>query len=247
MPWRGETDPYRVLVSEVMLQQTQVSRVMEKYKEFISVFPNIKSLAQSPLSKVLVTWQGLGYNRRAKFLHQFAKEVVSKHRGKVPSDYDVLLTLPGIGKGTAGSVSVFAFNLPVVFIETNIRRVFIHEFFLKKNIVSDSEIIPLVEQTLDQRHPREWYYALMDYGAYLKSQIDNPNKKSKHYTRQSKFEGSNREVRGAIVKYLTKYPKVTDKHLMKVLGFNQDRFQIAFKGLLREGIVVNHKGYISLQ
>lgn len=246
MPWRGEKSPYKVLVSEIMLQQTQVSRVTEKYREFLKRFPVIQSLANAKLSEVIIVWQGLGYNRRARFLHEFAKEVVAKHKGKIPSDYDQLLSLPGIGKGTAGSLSAFAFNLPVVFIETNIRRVYIHQFFPKKETVSDSELLPLIEQTLDTSNPREWYYALMDYGVYLKSQVPNPNVRSKHYVKQSKFDGSNREVRGAIVRFLTKQTKVGKISLHKALGFELPRFETALSGLMEEGLVIQNKGDILL-
>jgi A/G-specific adenine glycosylase len=238
MPWRGEKSPYKVLVSEIMLQQTQVSRVTIKYKEFLKEFPTLESLAKAPLGKVLTAWQGLGYNRRAKCLHSFAKEVVEKHKGKIPKDYQTLLFLPGIGKGTAGSLSAFAFNLPIAFIETNIRRVYIHHFFKDKTDVSDGEILPLVEQTLDTKNPREWYYALMDYGAYLKTQIPNPNIKSKHYIKQSKFEGSNREVRGAIIKFLSKNKKGNREKMMKELGFESERFEKAFEGLIQEKFVI---------
>lgn len=246
MPWRGEKDPYKVLVSEIMLQQTQVSRVTEKYKEFLHKFPTIKSLAEAKLSEVIIVWQGLGYNRRARFLHEFARKVVQSHKGYIPSDHEQLLSLPGIGKGTAGSLSAFAFNLPVVFIETNIRRVYIHQFFPKKEIVTDTELLPIIEQTLDQKNPREWYYALMDYGAYLKTQVPNPNVKSKHYIKQSKFEGSNREVRGAIVRYLTQHTKISKKTLSTNLGFESIRFERALSGLIQEGLVIQNKGDILL-
>lgn len=262
MPWRGEKNPYRVLVSEIMLQQTQVSRVTKKYKEFLQTFPTLESLAKAPLGKVLTVWQGLGYNRRAKYLHNFAKEVVKNYRGKIPSDYEALLSLPGIGKGTAGSLSAFAFNLPVAFIETNIRRVYIHHFFPSQTNVSDTEILEIVQATLPKnlypvgnRSPeatassygaREWYYALMDYGAYLKTQIPNPNVKSKHYTKRSKFEGSNREVRGAIIKFLSNNTKGNRKKIMRELGFERERFETALRGLIQEGLVIQNKDDILL-
>ena len=246
MPWRGEKDPYKVLVSEIMLQQTQVSRVTDKYQEFLRVFPTVKSLSKAPLSQVLGVWQGLGYNRRARFLHELAKEVLGNYKGVIPSDYNQLLSLPGIGKGTAGSLSAFAFNIPVVFIETNIRRVYIHHFFPKKDAISDNELYPLIEQTVDTGKPREWYYALMDYGAFLKGQVENPNKKSKHYTKQSKFEGSNREVRGAIVKHLTKHQKGDVRNLAQTLGFSIERFEKALAGLHREHIIIIKKNTIVL-
>jgi len=246
MPWRGEKDSYKVLVSEIMLQQTQVSRVLIKYKEFLKAFPTLKKLSKSSLGDVLKAWQGLGYNRRARFLHTFAKEVVANHNGKIPQEREVLLTLPGIGKATAGSLSAFAFNLPVPFIETNIRRVYIHHFFKNKADVTDAEILPLVVQTLDIVSPREWYYALMDYGSEVSKKIVNPNRKSKHYTKQSKFEGSNREVRGAILKIAMKEEALTKVKLIKLLSFEQKRIETALAGLLAEGLMVEKKGGIVL-
>ncbi len=246
MPWRGEEDPYKVLVSEIMLQQTQVARVTLKYAEFLKKFPTLGSLAKASLSDVLKVWQGLGYNRRARFLHEFAKEVVKNHKGKVPSDYEILLTLPGIGKGTAGSLSAFAFNLPVAFIETNIRRVYIHHFFKDKESVADAEILPIVEATVDEVNPQEWYYALMDYGVHLKGKVKNPNQRSKHYAKQSKFEGSNREVRGGIIKELTVVGGQSLVTLRKKLKFDAKRFDTALKGLIKEGFVIQKGTSITL-
>ncbi|MEK6794327.1 MAG: A/G-specific adenine glycosylase, partial [Spirochaetota bacterium] len=126
LPWRHTHDPYRILVSEIMLQQTQIPRVIEKYGQFIHRFGTIRSLAKAPLSTCLTAWQGLGYNRRAVFLHRLAKEVVRAHSGEIPRSVEALETLPGIGHYTARAVCAFAFNIPSVFIETNIRSVFIH-------------------------------------------------------------------------------------------------------------------------
>lgn len=246
MSWRGVSDPYRVLVSEVMLQQTQVTRVTQKYTEFIKKFPNFKTLSNVPLSEVLSVWSGLGYNRRAKFLHDLSKAVMREHKGKLPSTYDELLALPGIGKGTAGSLQAFAFNIPSVFIETNIRRVFIYFFFQNRSDVLDSDILTLVAQTVDEKNPREWYYALMDYGAYLKILDINPNTKSKHYIKQSVFKGSNREVRGAIVRLLTKNKKGNRKKIMEKLGFEEGRFEKALNGLIKEGVLIIKKDIISI-
>jgi A/G-specific adenine glycosylase len=237
MPWRGDKEPYRILVSEIMLQQTQVSRVLEYYPRFLKAFPTIKSLSRASLKDVLLLWQGLGYNRRAKFLHRLAQEVMERFEGTIPSNYTDLLDLPGIGEGTAGSLSAFAFNKPVVFIETNIRRVFIHSFFKNRDDISDSEIFPLIAQTLPHSKAREWYFALMDYGAYLKGSVSNPNRKSKHYIKQSKFKGSNREVRGMILRYLTQHKKLKEDDGANVLGISSERFSQALHGLLLEGFV----------
>ena len=127
--WRDNPDPYQVFVSEVMLQQTQTQRVIEKFAEFIERFPSFQVLADAPLVAVLATWQGLGYNRRGRFLHQAAQKIVTDHGGILPDNTVLLEELPGIGPATAASLAAFAYNRPTVFIETNIRAVYIHFFF----------------------------------------------------------------------------------------------------------------------
>ncbi len=122
---------------------------------------------------------------------------------------------PGIGPGTAGSIAAFAFNKPVVFIETNIRRVFIHHFFPDAEAVDDAELYPLIEAALDKTNPREWYYALMDYGAFLATTVSNPNRRSQHYTRQSKFEGSDRQIRGELIRILLEFPVLTAEDILR--------------------------------
>lgn len=206
-PWRMSRDPYHILVSEIMLQQTQTERVAQKYEQFITEFPDFSTLACAPLQKVLSVWQGLGYNRRAISLKTIARTVMEEFGACLPPDVELLKTLPGIGQATASAICAFAFNKPTVFIETNIRRVFIHFFFPHRDMVKDAEILPLVEMTLDKSNPREWYYALMDYGVMLKkelhlTQLRNPNRRSAHYQLQSPFEGSNRQIRGMILKTL---------------------------------------------
>jgi len=204
LPWRKEINPYRVLVSEYMLQQTQVSRVIDKYNEWLRSFPTIFDLSSAPFEKVLTIWSGLGYNRRAKYIHTAAQLFVQKHRGIIPNDYDVLITTPGVGNATEQPIRCYALNEPVVFIETNIRTVYIHNFFPKSTEVSDKDLLPLIEKTLDKKNPREWYWALMDYGNYLKTTFKNPSRKSKHYVKQSKFEGSVRKTRGEILAEILK-------------------------------------------
>ena len=205
LPWRQTTDPYRILVSEIMLQQTQVSRVIEKYKEFLKVFPTAQALARAPQAEVLKHWSGLGYNRRARFLHQCAKEIVSLK--KFPIDVVALEKLPGIGHYTARAVATFAYNQAHVFVETNIRTVYVYHFFPKRDQVSDDEIVKKVEKTLDRKNPRAWYAALMDYGTYLKSQGIKTHRQSSTYTKQPAFVGSNRRVRGLVMKALLEEPR----------------------------------------
>lgn len=233
LPWRRTIDPYHILVSEIMLQQTQVDRVVLKYETFIKKYPTARKLATAPLSDVLRVWQGLGYNRRAKMLHTAAKEIVQVHAGKVPHDYTTLITLPGIGPYTARAVLAFAFNTPGVVVETNIRAVYIHHFFAEAENVSDSEIIPYIEATLPHKKPREWYSALMDYGTHIKATTQNPSRRSRHYARQKPFKGSDREIRGAILKLLTRTASTLSE-----LPFDNARVREQVKALVREGMVV---------
>jgi A/G-specific adenine glycosylase len=199
MPWRKTRTPYRVLVSEIMLQQTQVARVLTKYPPFIRRFPSFRALGSASVRDVVEAWKGLGYNRRALALAETARIVTERYRGRLPRDAEALALLPGIGPATAAAILVYAFDLPVAFIETNIRRAFIHHFFPNAERVSDRQLMPFVEQALDRRRPREWHYALMDYGAMLGKLADNPNTRSASYHRQAAFEGSLRQLRGRVL------------------------------------------------
>jgi len=202
LPWRHTRDAYEILVSEVMLQQTQVARVLQKYQPFLRSFPTVEALGAAAVGEVLTSWSELGYNRRASWLHEMARIVVYRHQGRVPASADALLLLPGVGRATAAAVCVFAFDQPQVFIETNIRSAFIHFFFPGPERVADADILPLVEATLDQRRPRDWYYALMDYGAWVKKTDNNPSRRSRHYAVQAPFAGSRRELRAQVLKAL---------------------------------------------
>jgi A/G-specific adenine glycosylase len=202
LPWRKTYDPYEILVSEVMLQQTQVARVITKYSSFLSLFPELGVLAAAPLRTVLAAWQGLGYNRRALALHRTAQTICSEHHGRFPRSAAELQRLPGIGPATAAAVCVFAYGLPLVFIETNIRSAFLHYFFRDCSEVPDTDILPLVEITLDRDNPRDWYYALMDYGSWVKRTQPNPSRRSKHHTTQTPFEGSHRQIRAQVLRVL---------------------------------------------
>jgi len=209
LPWRKTHNPYHVLVSEIMLQQTQVERVTDFYRRFLQQFPTVSALADAPRSEVLRAWQGLGYNRRAKFLHEAAQVIVKKHKGKMPRKVYEMEQLPGVGPYTARAVAAFAYNEPEVFIETNIRTVFLHHCFARaKKPISDKKILPLIAYALAQSalSPRDFYAALMDYGTELKRHGVRLNTKSAHYVRQSKFEGSRRQVRGGIIRALLKGP-----------------------------------------
>lgn len=237
LPWRKTRDPYKIFVSEVMLQQTRVESVIPKYERFIAVFPDFKTLANAPLRKILALWKGLGYNRRALYLQKSAETIVREYYGNLPSDPVALVKLPGIGSATAASIAAFAFNAPAVFIETNIRRTFIHHFFPGRSDVGDEELEPLVARTLDREHPRAWYNALMDYGAMLKTSVPNPNRRSRVYIKQAKFTGSNREIRGKILAALLARPRQTAEAVAAAVGFSQPRVGRCLKRLRSEGML----------
>jgi len=246
LPWRKTTDPYAILISEIMLQQTQVSRVIEKYELFLCTFPNIESLAQAPLREVLSVWQGLGYNRRALVLKKLADMVVTQFDGKIPANAEGLKKLPGIGEATAHAICAFAFNQPVVFAETNIRSVFIHHFFPEETKIRDAEVLPLVSQTLDSRNPRKWYWALMDYGSALKKSMANPSRSSAHYQKQSPFEGSNRQIRGRILQTMVKKPRISEDELIEKLPFEEKAVRSNVTQLVKEGFLLKRGAHITV-
>ena len=239
LAWRKTTDPYRILVSEVMLQQTQVERVVPKYQAFLKVFPTIQILAKAPLGEVLVIWQGLGYNRRAKMLHLCAQQIVTTHKDRFPKSEQELIALPGIGSYTARAILAFAYNQALPLIETNVRSVYIHHFFKNTEDVSDTDLVRYIVRTLDMENPREWYYALMDYGSYLKKVHGNPNTKSANYSKQSAFQGSDRQIRGAIIRLLTTQHTCTRKKMLQELSSFEDiRVDAQTQKLLVEGMIV---------
>jgi A/G-specific adenine glycosylase len=247
LPWRNTHDPYAIFVSEIMLQQTQVNRVAGYYKFFLERFPDFSSLAKANVVEVLTVWQGLGYNRRALFLKRSAEMVVEKFDGRLPPDRAALESLHGIGKGTSGSLMAFAFNKPEIFIETNIRRVFLHFFFEGKKKVTDEEIERYIEKSVDRKDPREWYWALMDYGTLLGAQAKekNPNRRSAHYKKQAAFSGSDRELRGKIVRsLLLKKSKIDERTLLTGVGASKEKFEKVIKGLYKEGFVIKEGNYL---
>ena len=245
LPWRtpalklsrGKLDPYPITVSEIMLQQTQVDRVIPKYGVWLEAFPNWQALADAPTGKILKLWQGLGYNRRALNLKRCAEAVVNEHAGQMPTGTRELLDLPGIGPYTASAIQAFAFNRPIVMIETNIRSVFIDHFFDDVEEVDDKDILPLIEEAIDHENPREWYWALMDYGAHLKKTNPNPSRRSKQHVQQSTFEGSNRQIRGAIVRFVTEAESITQAQLVKRLN-DDPRVAENITKLEQEGFLV---------
>ncbi len=269
LPWRlpeadGTFDPYKILLSEIMLQQTQVPRVTVKYQAFLDRFPTVQALAAATLGEVLVAWQGLGYNRRAKFLWQAAQKIVHDFGGNIPEDQSALESLPGVGTNTAGAIRAYAFNSPAIFIETNIRTAYIHHFFRGQIAVADADILVLLKASLSQlgkirsgsplgesgftpevtnKKPasrvsyREFYWALMDYGSYVKQTAGNASRQAKGYAKQPKFEGSSRQLRGRVLRMLVN-GKMTKGKLIAELA--DARTEAVLVGLLAEGLVRHH-------
>ncbi|MHB1340565.1 MAG: HhH-GPD family protein [Coriobacteriia bacterium] len=242
LPWRETDDPYAIFVSEVMLQQTQVPRVIPKYAAFLGALPTVCSLADASLSDVLALWSGLGYNRRAKSLKAAAEMIVLEHGGRVPDTLENLVALPGIGHATAAQVLAFAFGVPVPFVETNIRAVYLHHFFSDAGDVPDSAIVPIVDATLDREDPRTWYYALMDYGTHLKATMPNPGRRSAHHTRQPAFAGSMRQLRGALLREITAAPGQSSDALARACADDPDRVATALEALRAEGFLTVENG-----
>jgi A/G-specific adenine glycosylase len=235
LPWRETRDPYKILVSEIMLQQTQVDRVLPKYKSFLRRFPTFETLANASTANVIREWQGLGYNRRAVNLKKAARAIVVTHGGKLPKTYTELVALPSIGPYTAGALLAFVWNTHHVIIETNIRTAYIHHFFPTEK-VSDTKLLPLIEVSLDKKNPREWYYALMDYGSHIKKTIGNVSRASLHYKKQNVFKGSVRQLRGAILRELA-IGNAPASTLAKKAGRTITETRTALHAMTREGLV----------
>jgi A/G-specific adenine glycosylase len=241
-PWRTDTRPWGVLVSEFMLQQTQTERVIPYWERWMKRWPTPEMLAEAPMKEALREWSGLGYNRRGRFLKECAELIVKRHDGKVPETPEYLLSLPGIGPYVSGAVACFAYNYPAVFIETNIRAVMLHFFFNDRKDVKDREIFPLLKSTLDRENPRKWYWALMDYGAALKKVTVNPNRRSAHYIRQSRFEGSFRQMRGAVVRTLVSEGPGNSDEIKRQTGILKRDLYKVLEALKKESMVAEENG-----
>lgn len=245
-PWRHTHDPYRTAVSEIMLQQTQAARVVPKYRALVRRLPTWRSLAHASAGDVLKLWSGLGYNRRALALRNLARVVVRGYRGRLPRSQEALEALPAIGPATAAAVRAFAFGEQSVYLDTNVRGVYIHEFFPRTRSVRDADIVPLVEQTFVRGRARTWYYALLDYGAWLKANRPNPTRRSAHVARASKFEGSTRQLRGRIVAVLLAEGTLTPGQVAAMLGTERRRVQVSLAALERDGLLRLSRGVCSL-
>lgn len=217
LPWRKTNSPYHILVSEFMLQQTQVSRVTDYYEKFINKLPDLKSLAKVKTPLLLKLWSGLGYNSRALRLRAAAQEIIKTHNGKFPEDAESLKKLPGIGDYTSAAILAFAFNKPVPVIDINIRRVLLHELGLANN-VSNQELTALARLLIPRGKSALWHNALMDYGAALPPEV---KKLYQPLTRQSSFKGSKREARGYILRILLKEKSLSRKELLEKISHRQ--------------------------
>lgn len=266
--WRTNRDPYAILVSEVMLQQTQASRVVPYFDEWMSTFPDLESLADAPLQLVLSLWRGLGYNRRGLWLKQAAERTVAEHRAswsdgraELPADLKCLLALPGIGPSTAAGIMAFGFGLPAVYLETNVRTVFLHELYADAQGVPDSAIVPLVERAMDEARGRgigvaEWYYALLDHGAFLKRTVPNPSRRSAHHATQSRFEGSRRQKRAWLLRAVMDEPGLgVDEYAARLARQEEDLGRQApsvadvtdiIDALTAEGLLAIEDGRVSI-
>jgi A/G-specific adenine glycosylase len=247
LPWRtpvleldenGWLDPYKILLSEIMLQQTQVSRVIPKYELFLRELPTLAALSAAPFPLVLQLWSGLGYNRRAKYLHDAARQLADT---PLPWTPERLTAIKGIGPNTAAAICVYAFDQPHVFIETNIRSVFLHHFSEQLPVnseqkIHDKDLLLIIEKTLDRQKLREFYWALMDYGSHLKRIGANPSRASAHHTRQSRFAGSRRQLRGEVLRYILAVSETDETHLASI--FPDERLGDVIGALLAEGLLM---------
>jgi len=248
--WRRSSNPYAVLISEVMLQQTQVTRVVPYYERWMDEFPTLDALAGAPLEVVLRAWQGLGYNRRAIALKRLAETLAaqaSSESAELPRDESALLALPGIGPATAAGIRAFAFCEPSIYFETNVRTVFLHELFADEDGVHDRDILPLVAQAAGEAarvgiDPRAWNYALLDYGAFLKRVVPNPARRSAHHTKQSTFEGSRRQKRAQVLRAVMDAPGVDADALSTQLGIELQETLSILEDLRAEGFITSADG-----
>ena len=235
LPWRNISDPYAVWISEVMLQQTQVARVDGRWQRWMERFPVVDALAEADPGDVLEEWQGMGYNRRALSLLRAARQIVAA--GEFPKEEQELVVLPGIGPATAAGIRAFAYNLPGVYLETNVRTVFLHELFPCETDVPDRALVPLVRASCPKDLPRNWYYALLDYGAWLKRTVPNPSRRSRAHVRQSRFEGSHRQKRGEAVRMLlaARGSGVTAEDVSHALSVSESDARTLLDELAEEG------------
>ncbi|HVQ00922.1 MAG TPA: Fe-S cluster assembly protein HesB [Candidatus Thermoplasmatota archaeon] len=236
LPWRTTHDPYKILVSELMLQQTQVSRVITFYNKWIQQWPTIQDLAHASRREVLQAWMGLGYNTRALRLQQAAKTIVGDYQGDVVQAMRQYQEIPGVGRYTSQAVLIFATNADLVTVDTNIRRIFIHEFGLPKDI-SERNLWDLALRCLPTGRSRDWHNALMDYGALHDTALTTGVKPK---TRQGRFEGSNRQLRAQVIRLLLQQDR-SFTELQKRLDVPKVKLQHILATLIEEDFISRKK------
>ena len=254
LPWRKTTDPYKILVSEIMLQQTQVDRVVPKYAAWLEEFPDWKALAAASRSEVLGLWSGLGYNNRAVRLHALSKLVVEGLEGELPVSEEELVKLPGIGPYTAGALMAFAHNKPGRCIDVNIERIVKRILFPKNTLPLKKEIESEFLNLFPKGKATPFANAMMDFGSMICTASDpkcdscplfsdcesrgerDEEKGERVKKRQSTFLHSNRWWRGQILKGLNKGVD-TEKDLFATIGRDEDAFRKALVQLKKEGLV----------
>jgi len=246
-PWRETSDPYRILLSELMLQQTQTERVLPKYHLFLEAYPDFHALAEASASDILMLWKGLGYNRRALALLKIAREAVDRWDGGLPDDENQLRSLYMVGPATAAAVLSFAYQKPALYLETNIRRVLLYCFFSNAANVKDGDLYAALDRVLDRTDPKNWYYALMDYGVFLKKMIENPNRRSAHYAKQPAFRNSDREIRGKLLSLFIEKGASSFEEIQRYLDFPEERLKICLDALIKEGFLSVQEGAGQLQ
>lgn len=247
-PWRDTRDPYHILVSEVMLQQTQTSRVERRYPEFLKKFPTVQKLARAPQGQVLAMWEGMGYYRRARNLRQAAIALCERFAGEVPEDTESLRSLPGIGEYTAAAVRAFAFNKPSSMIETNIRAVYLYAWYPNRVGITDRELLERIEATMDRKRCRDWFYALMDFGVELKKARPRIHERGKHHVKQSAFEGSDRQLAARVLKAVVAAKSPIPISALDVGAYaDPSRVAKAIERLARDKLVVKtRRGYLAI-
>ncbi|MCL2403645.1 MAG: adenine glycosylase [Coriobacteriia bacterium] len=250
--WRMTRDPYAILLSEVMLQQTQVVRVVDYFERWLLRYPSIDALAAASTADVLADWQGLGYNRRALALKRLAVEVSEQQAGILPASYEGLQLLPGVGPATAAGVMAFAYNEFAPYLETNVRSVVLHELFAGQDEVCDKEVMAVVQQAAEHlcstqlADARTWNYALLDYGAWLKKAFPNPSRRSKQHTKQSRFEGSFRQKRAQLLRAILMEPQQTRDELAGVCELSLADTEAGLGVLFKEGFIQCDNGRYSI-
>ncbi len=264
LPWRATPDPYAILVSEIMLQQTQVTRVVPAYHAFLSIFPTVSDLAAASLADVLTAWRGLGYNRRARNLHRAAIAIEEDHGGLIPSDFEALRALPGLGDYTARAVLAFAFDEPAAPVDVNIGRV------LARAVSGEPLTRASVQRVADALVPGEapgpWSHALMDLGATTctarqprctdcpvasacawRGEGPDPAATSAIRShRQSAFSSSDRYHRGRLVDALRTGPVLSEGLSGAARLKDPSRLERVVAGVVADGLAEWHEGALRL-